>query len=198
MRFISENDEAAMHSKVLAGAAKGFAISTVLSVSAAILAQKYSSAFRNLSAPLRVGAVTMPILAGVTIAAEEALLAHERDQHALHDTINTGESEAKPKVEFDLRRFVADHKYHFCVGAWVAGVAGTLAMSYGNPYLTATQKAFHARVYSQGITVAALMATALVTPFGTDKKAEVKLHDEELFKRRLAYEEARYNAKATQ
>lgn len=69
---------------------------------------------------------------------------------------------------------------------------GTLAVSYGNPYLTATQKAFHARVYSQGITVAALATTAALAGYGTDKRAEHEEHDEALFQRRLAFEEAKY------
>jgi hypothetical protein len=66
----------------------------------------------------------MPIIAGVTIGAEEALLSHERDQHALHDTINTPATAKVTREHFDIRRFVADHKYEFCIGAWVAGVAG--------------------------------------------------------------------------
>ena len=138
----------------------------------------------------------MPICAGVTIGAEEALLAHERKQHLVLDTVAREHKDAKdaaPKErpKFDMKQFVADHRYHFVAGAWVAGVAGTLAMSYGNPYITPTQKAFHARVYSQGITVAALIGTALLTPFATDKKKEIKQEAEDLFQRRLAYEEAK-------
>lgn len=199
MRLLDEKDTEAMHKEVLAGAAKAFAISTVVAVSGAILAQRYSETFRNLRAPLRVAAVIMPIVGGVTVGAEEALLAHERRLHLEHD-VHAVADQSKPviKRDFDMKRFVADHRYHFVAGAWVAGVAGTLAMSYGNPYLTATQKAFHARVYSQGITVAALIGTALLTPFATDKKADLKLESDAIFQRRLAYEEARLAAQEKQ
>lgn len=192
MRLITDEDTDVMHQKVLMGAAKGFALSTVVAVSGAVLAQRYSSVFSNLRAPIRMAAVTMPILAGVVIGAEEALLAHEKELHKQHDTL-APENMERPVVkrDFDIKQFIADHKYHFCAGAWLAGVAGTLAMSYGNPYLTPTQKAFHARVYSQGITVASLIGTALLAPFGTDKRAEAKMETDALFQRRLAYEEAR-------
>lgn len=68
----------------------------------------------------------MPIIAGVAIGAEEALLSHEREQHAQHDSINTPPTTTTKvtREDFDIRRFLADHKYEFCIGAWVAGVAG--------------------------------------------------------------------------
>lgn len=191
MRLINDEDTDVMHQKVLRGAAKGFALSTAVAVTGALLAQRYTN-FSKMRPSIRTAAVSMPILAGVVIGAEEALLAHERELHKEHDMLAPENMEKKAiKRDFNVKQFVADHKYHFCAGAWLAGVAGTLAVSYGNPYLTPTQKAFHARVYSQGITVAALIGTALLTPFATDKRTEAKMESEALFQRRLAYEEAR-------
>jgi hypothetical protein len=38
------------------------------------------------------------------------------------------------------------------------------------------------------------MATAALSQYGTDKRAEHKEHDDALFERRLAFEEAKYKS----
>ena len=53
MRVLDDQATDAMHKEVLTGAAKGLAISTVLAVGGAVLAQRYSPYFRNLGAGIR-------------------------------------------------------------------------------------------------------------------------------------------------
>eukprot|EP00123_Amoebidium_parasiticum_P001677 comp12828_c0_seq1/m.7989 comp12828_c0_seq1/g.7989 ORF comp12828_c0_seq1/g.7989 comp12828_c0_seq1/m.7989 type:complete len:198 (-) comp12828_c0_seq1:281-874(-) len=187
MRIATEAEVDAMHQAVYKGAIKGFAWSAGVGLLVTMALQKKSTAYQSLNLPFKVALLTLPIVGGVTIGAEEALLAHEREGHKDFDGFQQQDvKKVKPQVPW--RTLLADYRYHLVAGSWLAGVTASVALSYSNPLLTATQKAFHARVHSQAITVIALLATAAVAPFASKKTND----NEELFQRRLAYEEKKY------
>lgn len=69
-------------------------MSTVLSTAMVVGLQKYSAGFRNLGLPLKVATFIMPVIAGLTIGAEEAMLGYERDQYQRYDAMGSAQQEA--------------------------------------------------------------------------------------------------------
>ena len=55
-------------------------------------------------------------------------------------------------------------------GTWAVSISGLFAYQYTKyPHLSLSQKVIHARVYAQGITIAAVMGTALFGMFDRKK-----------------------------
>lgn len=196
MKAKDAEDVAAMQAYATRGAVQALCVSTGAVLCASLLATRLSPAYRALSAPAKAALAGVPVIAVTTIAAEERLLAYERANHAVYDPFHKEEEArvaSRPTIGGSpWKTLLADYRYHIVALAWCAGVGGTLAYSYTNPLLTATQKGFHARVYSQAVTIVAAMATAVVAPFATDSSELAKVQNDELFTRRLAYEEKKY------
>ncbi|KNC74968.1 hypothetical protein SARC_12498 [Sphaeroforma arctica JP610] len=134
----------------------------------------------------------VPIAVATVVAAEEQVIAMERERHAVYDSEGVGMlkmQQAKKDEEQDWKTWLADNRFSLVAGAWVCGVAGSLAVNYSNPYLSPTVKAFHARVQSQAITLCALMAAGAVAPFGSKNPHDA---DVDLFKKRLEFEEKKW------
>lgn len=80
--------------------------------------QKYSAGFRNLGLPLKVAAFIMPVIAGLTIGAEEAMLGFERDQYQRYDAVGSAQQETSRlnKKVTELRTSLSVSAYEYDIG----------------------------------------------------------------------------------
>lgn len=62
-----------------------------------------------------------------------------------------------------LAEFFAHHKYKVIVAGWASSLAGSFYLVNRDKYLTKAQKLVQARVYAQGLTVAMLLGSVLLS-----------------------------------
>lgn len=56
-------------------------------------------------------------------------------------------------------KWLQDNRYGIVLGSWVVSITAALGIVGKNPYLTGQQKLVQARVYAQGFTIAAVIAS---------------------------------------
>ncbi|KNC87182.1 hypothetical protein SARC_00710 [Sphaeroforma arctica JP610] len=188
---VTDAELAELNKRVYTVGFQAFLASTAAATAGLYTLNRSNAWFKALRPSFKAAAWICPIVVVTVVAAEEQVIQMEKERHVLYD-------EGGVKLESDKNRsitaqdwptWLADNRFSLVAAAWVAGVAGSLTFSYSNPYLTPTVKAFHARVQSQAITLAALVAAGAVAPFGS--KTSIKA-DHDMFQRRLEYEEKKW------
>lgn len=61
-----------------------------------------------------------------------------------------------------MKQWGKENKYKIVGGSWIVSIIVALSLAGRNPYLTTQQKLVQARVYAQGLTVAVMIATAVL------------------------------------
>ncbi|KJE90586.1 hypothetical protein CAOG_01882 [Capsaspora owczarzaki ATCC 30864] len=159
---------------------------TVAATSGAIFAlSRLSPAIARTTIPSRVFVVTM-LSTGVGVScAERRMLAFRSESRAAKAAALSANTVNNPVLAkrlqehenlanmstweavrtMDWNRWLIVNKFYVIGGIWAASMVGSLALSFRNPNIKPSQKLIHARVYAQGLTVAAVVASAAVAPF---------------------------------
>lgn len=180
---ITNQREVEEYSKALIyGGLKGVAIGAIGSLGAyfylrrrmgsALVGAKSSGLVRNLVY------VSPPAFVGVTFAEIESRRFETRQREMQFVDGSELKSEADPAAQSwdSLSNFFGDHKYKFVVGGWAASMAGSFYLVNRDKYMTKAQKVVQARVYAQGLTVALLLATVLLS-VGPKKSKEEQIKE---------------------
>ena len=167
---ITNQREVEEYSKALMyGGLKGVAIGAVGSLGAffylrrrlgsALTGAKSSGLVKNLIY------ISPPVFAGITYAEVESRKFEARQREKQYSMDPVLEKSGDPATESWDRivNFFGEHKYKFVVGGWAASMAGSFYLVNRNKYMTKAQKVVQARVYAQGLTVALLLATVLLS-----------------------------------
>lgn len=79
---------------------------------------------------------------------------YQDEQRQLQDQIDSQRT-GKEKT----MRWLQDNRYGIVLGSWVVSITAAMGIVGKNPYLTGQQKLVQARVYAQGFTLAAVIAS---------------------------------------
>ncbi len=114
---------------------------------------------------MRTFLVTSSSTFAAIIQADRSSRAYEfaRDPQRQYRDKATADLEAIRAGETTYAKFMdwgREHRYSIVTASWVASMAIALGIVGRSPYLTKAQKLVQARVYAQGLTVAALIASA--------------------------------------
>eukprot|EP01136_Pigoraptor_vietnamica_P023046 Opistho-1_new@74750 len=167
MRVTDENAVLEAQSAAAGGMARWGLVSLAAGLGGSVLLNRFSPAFRSARLPFKVFAVTMTTCGGAATGGEVALLRHERSSHATTHAHT-------PAHSMTYRALFNRYRFHIIGGIWAVSLAGSLALSFSNPYLAFHQKVVHARVYSQSLTMIALVAAAAVIPLKDPSKPKEK------------------------
>ncbi|KAG9201833.1 hypothetical protein B5807_06312 [Epicoccum nigrum] len=165
MKVLTPEQEQAHYDASVKGGVIGGVIGTAIGTAAVIGASKRYPSFKALTLPFRAFLVTSTGTFIAVIAADRASakydiehnpekkkeLERERERAALLEQNKTVSERAK--------EWATENRYPLLFGFWVASMAGSWVMVNRNPYLSGSQKLVQARMYAQGGTLAALLAS---------------------------------------
>jgi hypothetical protein len=134
---------------------------------AAVAANARFHTFRNLTLPMKAFLVSSTSTFCAIIAADRSSRGFEssRDPARHYRDRTTSELEQLRKSEPLLQRvkdWGRENRYSIVTASWVASMGVALGLVGRDPYLSRSQKLVQARVYAQGLTIAILLATALL------------------------------------
>lgn len=161
---------------------KGAAYGVGLGVVASALSFRFSPAFRALSRPMQYNMVASGGISGYMLASERAAFQYKNKAlgYVDHKTMDHRAYQSYKSLPRTSRentmRFLNDHRWTILGATWATSMLGAYGYSFNvNKHLNLKQKLFHARIYAQMITLAALMASAGLS-FYVDE------HDKKLLK----------------
>jgi hypothetical protein len=164
MKLLTDEEIDAHWYATAGGALKGLCAGLI--VTGAIFklgARKYPGFPKNLPWSIRTAIFISPPTVGVTIGAEEASNAFDREMYS-------GDYDSKRRLEEynqwsklplnqKLLQGAINHKYKIIVGAWAASMYGSWVYVDRDPIMTKTQKIVQARMYAQFLTVGLLLGS---------------------------------------
>lgn len=167
MKIITKEEEDAHYAQVIRGGAIGGAAGLALGLAGVLGASRRYAAFRNLTIPFRAFLVSSSTTFGAIIVAERKSINFSRandpmfgyqdeSQRTLSAIRDSEQNSAK------LMEWARAHRYTIVTASWVASIGAALAIVGRDKYLTTAQKVVQARVYAQGLTLAVLLATAML------------------------------------
>jgi len=189
------------YDSVIVGAVKGGAIGLTFGLGAAAALQYGIKAkiFQNLTVAGKFFIISSAAVAGFWIGAEKSLinyvknpygdrwgnasskspieLAQNHQSQIVQETDGKNQvaqiTTSKPSTFLGMdQKTLLKYRYHIVGGVWVASVAGSLAWTFQQKHLRFSQKLIQARVFAQGMTIAGLLGTALLTQIPVSDRTE--------------------------
>ncbi|ODV70631.1 HIG1 domain-containing protein, partial [Cyberlindnera jadinii NRRL Y-1542] len=158
-------------------------------------AYKYPGFPKNLPWSIRTAIFISPPTVGITIGAEEASNAFDREMYSNDYNAKLKLEEHKRWAELPLsQKFVqgaANNKYKIIVGAWAASMWGSWVFVDRDPIMTKTQKIVQARMYAQFLTVGLLLGSIGLSMYDEKHNAPAKVEELQGWEKVLLEEEER-------
>lgn len=151
---------------------KGAVVGAGIGLVTSVISFRFSPAFRSLSRPYQSVMTVSGAFSGYMFASEHTAIAYKNnvlgyvdhktmDNRVLH-SYKTLPREPKEKA----MRFINDHRWALLGATWASSMVGAYGynlLTVKNRHLSLHQKMFHARIYAQCITLAALIASAALS-----------------------------------
>ncbi|KAL1602389.1 Replication factor C, subunit RFC4 [Paraconiothyrium brasiliense] len=164
MKILTKEEEQAHYNATVKGGTIGGLIGTAVGAAAVVGASRRYPSFRALSVPFRAFLVTSSGSFVAVIAADRASnqfdiehnpekqreIERERHREELYNANKTAMQRAKD--------WASENRYPLLFGFWVASMAGSWIAVNRSP-MSASQKLVQARMYAQGLTLSALLAS---------------------------------------
>ncbi|EPE10108.1 mitochondrial hypoxia responsive domain containing protein [Ophiostoma piceae UAMH 11346] len=167
MKIITKAEEEAHYAQVIRGGVIGGAAGLALGLTGVLGASRRYAGFRNLTIPFRAFLVSSSTTFGAIIVAERKSINFSRQNDPMYGyqdesqrTLSAIRDSEKDSAK--LMDWARDHRYTIVTASWVASIGAALAIVGRDKYLTTAQKVVQARVYAQGLTLAVLLATAML------------------------------------
>ena len=165
MKVLTKEEEEAHYNATIKGGSIGGLIGTAVGAAAVAGASRRYPSFRALTVPFRAFLVASTGTFIAVIAADRASAAYDiehtpekkrqqerqQERDALYEANKSGLQRAKD--------WANENRYPLLFGFWVASMAGSWSAVNRNRYLSGSQKLVQARMYAQGATLAALLAS---------------------------------------
>ncbi|KAI1195473.1 hypothetical protein F5X97DRAFT_243466 [Nemania serpens] len=165
MKVISAEEEKAHYNAVLKGGFIGGTLGVGLGLLGVLGAGRRFPAVRTLTLPFRAFLVTSVGTFGAIVNAERFSNAF----HMANNPMNFYRDQASRDADLlrshesswqRFRQWGETNRYQIVFASWAAAMALALGLVSRNRFLSTSQKLVQARVYSQGLTVAVLVASA--------------------------------------
>lgn len=165
MKILTKEEEQAHYYATVRGGTIGGIIGTVIGGAGVVAASRRFHNFRALTVPFRAFLVASSGTFVAVIAADRASarfdlehnpekqreLERERQREALYESNKTAMQRAK--------EWATENRYPLLFGFWVASMAGSWIAVNRQSSLSGAQKLVQARMYAQGLTLSALLAS---------------------------------------
>ncbi|KAJ4289729.1 Replication factor C, subunit RFC4 [Kalmusia sp. IMI 367209] len=165
MKILTKEEEQAHYNATVKGGTIGGSIGLAIGGLAVVGASRRYPSFRALSVPFRAFLVTSSGSFVAVIAADRASnrfdiehnpekqreLARERQREELYNANKTAAQRAK--------EWASENRYPLLFGFWIASMAGSWIAVNRQSALSGAQKLVQARMYAQGLTLSALLAS---------------------------------------
>ncbi|CAG8631410.1 21229_t:CDS:2 [Dentiscutata erythropus] len=148
MKVLTKEEEEEHYRATVKGGLKGAVIGLGVSLGLSLVAQRYSPFYQKLTLPLKAFLVSY----------ERASLNYERKKYGYYQPVK--ELHQKLPTTQVVKDFISENRYGIVCGSWALCMAGSLAYTYRNKYLTFPQKLVQARMYAQALTIIMVLATA--------------------------------------
>ncbi|CAG8651796.1 hypothetical protein C2G38_1984497 [Gigaspora rosea] len=158
MKILTKEEEEEHYRATVKGGIKGAVIGLGASLGASLVAQRYSRFYQHLTLPLKAFLVSSGTTAACIISAERAGLNYDRRRYGLYQPVKVPHQQL-PTTRV-VKDFISENRYSIVCGSWALCMAGSLAYTYRNKYLTFAQKVVQARMYAQALTIVMVLATA--------------------------------------
>jgi len=167
MKILTKEEEQAHYNATVKGGTIGGLIGLAVGGAAAVAANARFHTFRNLTLPMKAFLVSSSGTFSAIIAADRASRNFEssREPARRYRDRTTSELEQLRQAEplsQRLKDWGRENRYSIVTASWVASMGVALSLVGRDPYLSRSQKLVQARVYAQGLTIAILLATALL------------------------------------
>lgn len=164
MKILTKEEEAAHYNATVKGGTIGGLVGTTIAGLAVVGASRRYANFRALTVPFRAFLVASTGSSIAVLAADRASarydIAHnpekqreierERSREALYEANKTAFERSKD--------WASENRYPILFGVWIASMAGSWALVSRSP-MSGSQKLVQARMYAQGLTLTALLAS---------------------------------------
>ncbi|KAF1966403.1 hypothetical protein BU23DRAFT_517989 [Bimuria novae-zelandiae CBS 107.79] len=165
MKILTKEEEQAHYNATVKGGTIGGLIGTAIGTGVVVAASRRYHSFRALSVPFRAFLVTSSGSFVAVIAADRASnafdiehnpekqreIAREREREDLYYANKTAMERAK--------EWASENRYPILFGFWVASMAGSWIAVNRQSAMSSSQKLVQARMYAQGLTLSALLAS---------------------------------------
>ncbi|ANB13740.1 Rcf2p [Sugiyamaella lignohabitans] len=187
MKFPSKEELNEYTHTIAVGAIKGAVIGTGVSALGYLYAKRRAPVFFTYGAfPRTFLLIAPPIMIGVTTM-EFASREFERERYGYVDAASASPDMLIPKINGSnidpklaakvgangtdgaaaepnaVLQYAAENKYKIIMGAWAASLAGSYWAVSKDKYLTKSQRIVQARMYAQGLTVALLLVSVMLS-----------------------------------
>lgn len=167
MKILTKEEEQAHYNATVKGGTIGGLLGLAIGGAAVFGASKRFPGFRQLTIPMRTFLATSAGTFSAIIAADRASRSFEfnRDPARKYKDKTSRaleEAQASESTFDQVKEWGRTNRYPIVTASWVASMGLALRLVGKNPYLTGAQKLVQARVYAQGLTLAVLVATAVL------------------------------------
>jgi hypothetical protein len=190
MKILTEQEKQEHYKATIKGGIKGAEIGLGVTLVLTLVAQRYSPTFRKLTLPIKAFLVSSGTSAASIILAERAGLEYARKKHGYYEPVKQISSQDKTPLQ-KTKDFISENRYSIATSAWALSIAGSLAYSYNNKYLSLSQKVVQARMYAQALTIVLIAAAASISV--TDKRKPRAPEGQDHWKDMVAAEERKIN-----
>ncbi|KAF0483166.1 mitochondrial hypoxia responsive domain containing protein [Gigaspora margarita] len=158
MKILTKEEEEEHYRATVKGGIKGAIIGLGVSLGVSLVAQRYSRFYQHLTLPIKAFLVSSGATAACITSAERAGLNYERRRYGFYQPVK--EPHQQLPTTRVVKDFISENRYSIVCGSWALSMAGSLAYTYRNKYLTFAQKVVQARMYAQALTIVMVLATA--------------------------------------
>lgn len=169
MKVLSKQEEDEHYQHVLEGGIKGGAAGLGTGLVGLLTARRLSSGVRGLTVPFQAFLVTGVTVFSLIIGADRYSRKFEHkiwERYGESQTVVSAPAGSLSTSQSVLKT-MNQYRWHIIGGSWLTGMAGSLAVVSRNRYLSTSQKVVQARMYAQGITLAVLLASAVIAAADT-------------------------------
>ncbi|KAK6582093.1 hypothetical protein PZA11_005790 [Diplocarpon coronariae] len=167
MKILTKEEEDAHYATTVKGGLTGGAIGLAVGAVALYGGTRRFQLLRGLTIPMKAYLVSATGTFSAIICADRASRGFELERHPNHAYVDnaartTEALEAGKTSSERLKDWGRENRYPIVTASWVASMGIALGLVGRNPYLSRAQKLVQARVYAQGLTLAILIATAVL------------------------------------
>ena len=174
MKILSQQEEDEHYRHVLEGGIKGGALGLGTGLLGLFTARRASAGVRSLTIPFQAFLVTGVTVFSLIIGADRY---SRKFEHKIWERYGESQTVASAPSNLSTSQSILKtlnlYRWHIIGGSWLTGMVGSFALVSQNRYLSTSQKVVQARMYAQGITLAVLLASAIIAAADTtDDKGE--------------------------
>ncbi|KAJ1650308.1 Replication factor C, subunit RFC4 [Dispira simplex] len=194
MKILTKQEEDEAYQAHVDGGIKGGLISTAIFTPACFMLHRYWRPFRQLTLPFKAFLLTSGIASVIMIESERAGKRYEKSKYGAMTPYSIDYSKdstkaagaTQPMVNItrpwteEATDFVRRHQWSLVGGTWATGMGVAFTYLARQKHMSTMNKVVQARMYAQIITIAALLATAVIVGTNHTERRHINMDNPDL------------------